>query len=351
MTMSKPLRGALIGCGFVSQHHLAAWRRVEGAEIVALCDLDAGRLAPAAEQNPGARTFREATAMFEADRFDFVEICTRPESHRELVALAARHGTHVLCQKPAAFVRSDLLAMIDDCAEAGVRLMIHENWRFRPWNRALRDEIQRGTIGRPVRLRIVHRDTRALRPDGFSDQPFLAALPRLILMEMGCHLLDTARFLLGDLRSLFATIGRFGEGHPGEDVAMLQLVFQDGTLGLLDMTWCATADLARPEWALNETVVEGTSGALKVERDGSLLRVGLDGRSERRPVKMPPDDEVYVDGYLATQTHFLDGLRHNQDHETSGLDTLKTMDAVWAAYLSAEQGRVVDLTTTIARPI
>jgi predicted dehydrogenase len=343
MTQTEPLRGALIGCGFVSQYHIEAWKCVPVASIVALCDVDPARLARAGERLPEARTYRDAAALFAAEALDFVEICTRPDSHPALVALAASHGAHVLCQKPAALTRPDLLAMIESCNHARVRLMIHENWRFRPWNRALRSEIDARAIGRPIRLRLAHRDTRALRPDGFADQPFCATMPRLILMEMGCHLVDTARFLLGDVATVAATLARFGAGHIGEDVATLSLTFACGALGLLDMSWCATADVARSEWALNETVVEGTEGTLKLQTDGSILRLGLNGQSERRPVPMPADDRVYLDGYIATQTHFIDGILRGTEHETSAADTLKTMSVVWAGYRSAEQGRTVRL--------
>ena len=121
--------------------------------------------------------------------------------------------------------------MIEACDNAGVRLMIHENWRFRPWYRALRAEIDAGLIGRPIRLRIAHRDTRSLRPDGFAQQPFLASMPRLILMEMGCHLVDTARYLVGEIQTVSATLGRFGGRIRGEDVAMLSIYFAGGASG------------------------------------------------------------------------------------------------------------------------
>jgi predicted dehydrogenase len=339
MTLSPPLQGGLVGCGYVSRYHLAAWKQVPNARIVALCDVLPDRLERASQQMPEAQLYQDANAMFEEDHLDFIEICTQPESHRELVELAARHGAHVLCQKPAALVRSDLRAMITHCDEAGVRLMIHENWRFRPWYRALKTEIDAGVIGRPIRLRIAHRDTRALRPDGFAEQPYLADLPRLILMEMGCHLVDTARYLMGEVQSVSATLARFGHGHPGEDVATLSIRFKSGALGLLDMSWCsAPPDLARPEWALNETVVEGEAGTLRVMVDGSLQWISPIGRTERRAVPMPPDDQVYVQGYVATQTHFIEGLLHGTPHETRGTDTLKTMDVVWAGYRSAEAG-------------
>jgi predicted dehydrogenase len=303
--------------------------------------VDAERLERAGSVVPHARRYRDAEAMFADGPLDFVEICTRPESHVALVTLAARYGVHVLCQKPAATSRHDLLEMIAQCDQAGVRLMIHENWRFRPWYRALRASVDRGDIGRPIRLRLVHRDTRALRPDGFADQPYFETMPRLILLEMGCHLVDTARYLLGEVRSVAATVGRFGPGHVGDDLAMLTLQFESGAIGQLDMSWCAPPDHARPEWALNESAIEGTRGVLRVRLDGALDHVGLDGRPRVEPVALPPHDQVYNQGYSATQAHFIAGLREGLAHETSGSETLKTMDIVWTAYRAADEGRTV----------
>jgi len=339
---APPLKGALIGCGFVAQHHLAAWSRIPEADLVALCDLDRGRLEAAGLKVPGARLYDDPATLFEQEEsLDFVEICTRPDSHRELLEMAARARVDVLCQKPAAAVRPELKAMIEASLSTGIRLMIHENWRFRPWYRALRDEIDAGIIGRPIRLRIAHRDTRALRPDGYDDQPYFRTMPRLILLEMGCHLVDTARFLIGEVQTVAATLGRFGRHSQGEDVATLSLYFSGGCMGLLDMSWCAPPELARPEWALNETVIEGTGGALKVLTDGSLEWTSPSGLRERRAVAMPPDDEVYVQGYVATQRHFIQGLLTGSDHETRATDTLRTMDVVWTAYRAAEEGRTL----------
>lgn len=340
--MEKPLVGGLIGCGFVSRFHLEAWTMVPGARIVALCDPDAGRLEQAAMRVPDARCYTDAAALFQQEEsLDFVEICTLPEPHRELVDLAARRGVHVLCQKPAALDRADFLAMIASCDRASVRLMIHENWRFRPWYRALRAEIDSGSIGRPIRLRIAQHDTRAIRPDGLAQQPYLARMPRLILMDIGVHLVDTSRYLLGEIRTIAATTGRFGGHTAGEDVAMLALTFAGGALAALDMSWCTPPVGARPEWALNPTVLEGSEGTLRLRTDGSLDRASPTGLTERRPVELPPDELVYIDGYAATQRHFIQGLLTGSEHETRGTDNLRTMDAIWAAYRSAEEGRTV----------
>jgi predicted dehydrogenase len=306
--------------------------------------MDRERLEQASHRMPEARCFTEAAKLFDDEEtLDFVEICTRPDSHRELVEQAARYRVDVLCQKPAAAVRSDLKAMIEASVSGGIQLMIHENWRFRPWYRAMRAEIDAGFIGRPIRLRIAHRDTRALRSDGYDEQPYFRTMPRLILLEMGCHLIDTARYLIGEIQTVSATLGRFGRNSVGEDVATLSVYFAGGSLGLLEMSWCAPADCARSEWALNETVAEGSSGTLRVLPDGALEWISPSGGRERRAVELPPDDQVYVEGYVATQRHFIQGLLTGTEHETRATDTLRTMDVVWTAYRSAEEGRTLSV--------
>jgi predicted dehydrogenase len=341
---APPLRGALIGCGYVSQFHLEAWTHVPNSRLVALCDMDRERLERASAKVPEARCYTEAAKLFDEEEvLDFVEICTQPDSHCELVELAARHGVHILCQKPAALVRSEFRTMLEACITAGVRLMIHENWRFRPWCRAFRAEIDSGLIGRPIRLRMSHYDTRALRADGFAQQPYLAAMPRMILMDTGCHLVDTARYLIGEVQTVSATVGRFGRRGIGEDVAMLAVYFAGGALGWLDLSWCAASEQSRPEWALYPTVAEGTDGTLRLLTDGSLEWVSPTGRRERKPVALPPDETVYLEGFIATQRHFIDGLLSGAEHETRASDNLKTMDVIWAAYRSAEEGRTLSV--------
>ena len=90
-TAAPPLQGALIGCGYVSRFHLEGWARVSSGALLALCDLDRQRLQQASTRVPGARLYTDAAGLFQSEQeLDFVEICTRPDSHRALVELAAR---------------------------------------------------------------------------------------------------------------------------------------------------------------------------------------------------------------------------------------------------------------------
>ena len=123
-------RGALIGCGFFAVNQLHAWRDVTGAEIVTICDRDPARLAHVGDQFGIAARYGEASELFEREKLDFVDIATTVPSHRALVELAARHRVPVICQKPFAASMADARAMVAACEQAGVPLMVHENFRW-----------------------------------------------------------------------------------------------------------------------------------------------------------------------------------------------------------------------------
>src|SRR4051794_3013242 len=96
------LNGVMIGAGFFAHFQAEAWRRIDGVRIVAVADAAPGRAAAFAAQYGIPRSYTDAAAMLAREGADFADIVTRPESHRELTALAAGHVRAVICQKPMA---------------------------------------------------------------------------------------------------------------------------------------------------------------------------------------------------------------------------------------------------------
>ena len=142
-------RGALIGCGFFARNHLHAWQQLSGVEIVALCDMDATRLAQAAREFGIARTYRDARELFATERLDFVDIATAVSSHLALVGMAAAAKVPCICQKPFGATLADAQAMVDACARASVPLMVHENFRWQAPIQMAQRAIDEGAIGTP----------------------------------------------------------------------------------------------------------------------------------------------------------------------------------------------------------
>src|SRR3546814_4974028 len=110
----KSLRGGLIGCGFFASNHLNAWRDLDGAAIVAVCDRDPAKANDAASAFGIPAVYGDAAAMLASEELDFVDIVTTVASHRPLVELAAARRVAAICQKPFAATIADAEARWED---------------------------------------------------------------------------------------------------------------------------------------------------------------------------------------------------------------------------------------------
>jgi len=329
------LRGALIGCGFFSRNHLHAWRQLPDAEIVALCDQDEQRLAQAAREFGIARTYRDAGELMSEERLDFVDIATTVTSHRPLVETAAKAGVPCICQKPFASTLADARAMVDVCDAAGVPLMVHENFRWQAPMRAARRALAAGEIGAPFWGRFTFRSAF----DVYRAQPYLAEGERFIIEDLGIHVLDVARYLMGDVHTISASTQRVSPSIRGEDVATMLLRHESGAASVVDCSYAS----ARPEEVFPQTLLEvdATEGSLRLDA-GYRLTVHHRTRGTRTAVCEPPlhawAERPWFniqDSVLAIQAHWLQCLRERREPETSGRDNLKTLALVEAAYASA----------------
>ena len=335
------LRGGLIGCGFFAINQLHAWRELEGADIVAICDRDAGRLAHVGEQFGIAARYTDASEMLATESLDFVDIATTVGSHRALVEAAASARLPVICQKPFAKTLADARAMVAACAEAGVPLMVHENFRWQSPLRAVRAVIEQGEIGPVFWGRISFRSGF----DVYAGQPYLAEGERFIIEDLGIHSLDVARFLFGEVKGLTARTKRVNPAIRGEDVATILLDHAEGATSIVD---CSFATRIDPD-PFPETIVEvdGRDGTIRLGKDYRMVVTSPAGRREVdvSPPLLPwatrPWHNVQ-ESVAATQAHWIECLRDGRETETSGRDNLKTLALVEAAYKSAATHATLD---------
>ncbi|RUW54011.1 MAG: Gfo/Idh/MocA family oxidoreductase [Mesorhizobium sp.] len=336
------LRGALIGCGFFAVNQMHAWRDIEGASIVAICDRDPERLRIVGDQFGVARRYADAAAMFAAEKLDFVDIATTVGSHRPLVEMAAENRVPVICQKPFAPTLADAKAMVKACTDAGVPLMVHENFRWQSPIQAVRAVLDSGEIGTPFFGRISFRSGY----DVFSGQPYLATGKRFIIEDLGIHILDIARFLLGDVTSLTARTTRINPKIAGEDVATMLMDHAGGATSVVDCSY-ATRLATEP---FPETLVEldGSDGTIRLAQGYQLTVTGKNGTTVKdvSPRLLPWASRPWhniQESVLAIQKHWVDSLVSGKEPATSGADNLRTFALVEAAYAGAESRAPVQI--------
>ncbi len=339
--MPATLRMAAIGCGYFATNHLNAWAHLDGVEIAGVCDIDEAKARAAAERYNVERWFTDAAEMLRAVRPDFVDIVTTMPSHRGLVTLCASEKIPVIVQKPFAPTYAECVAMVDACEAAGVPLMVHENFRFQQPLRRVRKVLDSGVIGTPLWGRISFRTGQDVK----APQPYLYDEEKFIILDLGVHILDIARFFLGEVDTVFCRHRRVDPRIRGEDMASIMLGHVNGATSMVDFTY---ESRKLPDYA-SETLVsiEGTTGAVElnpnfqlgVTENGKLTVEDASDPLPRWPTREPwhvAQDSVYL-----TEKHWLECFRAGREPETSGRDNLKTYAIVDAAYELAATGQPV----------
>ena len=326
----RKLRGAIVGCGFFGNIQLEAWRRMDDVELIAACDASLDRA-----RATNLTAYTDAVHMLKSEDLDFLDIATRPDTHLALIRAAVDHRIPAICQKPMAESMPQAIEIARLVKQAGVRVMIHENWRWQPWYREARERIRDGAIGQPLNYTFRIRQRDGLGDNPFPNQPYFRQMPRLLIYETLIHPIDTARFLFGEITTAQAHIRRFNPLLEGEDRAVVILTHADGTDGIVDGNRYVNPDPPGP--AMGDATFEGTEGVIRIDADGYLYLNGV--------LKWSHSTEVGYkgDSVRATQRHFIECLQTGQSFETGVDSYLASFAAVEAAYLSAAQKRVVTI--------
>ncbi|WP_235299209.1 Gfo/Idh/MocA family protein [Portibacter marinus] len=326
------LKGACIGAGYFSTFHFDAWKRIEGIEIVAICDKNLERAENVAGQFGFKNAYADVQTMFEKEEIDFVDIITPPETHHELIQAAINAGIDIICQKPLAtdFKNAEKIAGL--VAQSKVRFMVHENWRWQPWYREIRKLL--------VEEEIIAIHHRMRMGDGWqvdaylNRQPYFRKMDRLLIHETGIHFIDTFRFLAGEIKNVQATFRRLNKNIKGEDFAWVQFEFESGALGFYDANRYNESRARNPRLTFGEMLVETRSGSIRLYEDGRLTVQKL-GQGELEHQYHFEDRGFAGDSVLFTQQHFIDGLKNNAEFETNLPDYMKSLKVEEEIYQSA----------------
>ena len=337
---AKRSKGVLIGGGYFAQFQAEGWQRIPAAEIVAVADAAPGKARAFADQWGISRAYESVAEALDREQPDFVDIATRPAVHLPLVREAASRGIHVICQKPMAPTMDECVSMVEACEAAGVRLLIHENWRWQPWYREVRKILDSGQLGPVFQFSAQWRtgDGRGEKP--YATQPYFSQMPLLMVYETLVHVLDTFRFLGGEFSSVYCLNRRVNPVLVGEDLSLIVATFQSGVPGLIDGNRIS-GPVPAPI-AMNTLTVEGERGMLRMTADGRLWITDY-GQPEQPHAFTIPTEGYRGDSVRATQQHLIDSLRSGQPSESDGRDYLNTVRAVFGCYESAQTGQAVRL--------
>lgn len=323
----------LIGCGGITQHHLAAYREA-GWEVAAFTDVNpAAAEKRRAEFFPAARVCASVAELLEVPGIDVVDIATHPSVRGPLIEQAIAAGRHVLSQKPFVTDLAEGRRLVDLAQAAGVKLAVNQNGRWAPYFSYIRQAIRAGLIGE------VSAVTLTLNWDHTwtKGTPF-EKIHHLVLYDFGIHWFDAACACFGNapVKSVYATVAR----APGQTlapplVASSVLTFAQGVATL---NFDASSRFAPAE----SVTVTGSLGTLR--GTGAICAVPtLELTTAAGRARVELTGAWFNDGFRGTMGELLCAIEDGREPENSAAENLRSLGACFAAMKSADERRVVEL--------
>jgi predicted dehydrogenase len=340
MTDGARLKVACVGAGYFSRFHYGSWSRIARVDLVGASDRNLPRA-----RATGLPAYDDLSAMLAAQSPDLLDVILPPDAQAAAIRTALAAGVRwIICQKPFCRDLDEATAVMQDAAIAGATIIIHENFRFQPWYRAIRAELDRGAIGQ------VHQMTFRLRPgDGqgpdayLARQPYFQKMTRFLVRETAVHWVDTFRYLLGSPVAVYADLRRINPAIAGEDAGHILFEHPGGARALFDGNRHLDHAADNLRRTMGEALVEGTEGTLNLWGDGSVTLRRFGGVETSTILPADTWDGFGGDCVNALQCHVVSGVLDGTPLENRAEDYLEVIRVERAIYLAAEQGRRIVL--------
>jgi len=322
-----------------AESYIGNLRAIPDVEMIGLADDNIERGTHFAEQFD-ARLFPDYAALL-AEKPDGVVICCENSRHRELVDMALGAGIkHVLCEKPLATTLDDAWAIVKAADAANAKLMTAFPVRFSPPIREAEAIIRAGKLGQVYGCNATNQgENPSYHRNWFGDKRLSGGGA---VMDHTVHVVDVLRWIFqSEIAEIYAEADRDDKPlfpAPGvfiDTAGVIMITFANGTFVGLDCSW------SRPNYY-------PTWGNVKIEFVGEKGLIVVDVFGQRQTVYSQPNRRPLWD-YWGTDidqslvNEFAASIRENRQPSVTGRDGLKAVEAVIAAYLSAETHEPVKL--------
>ncbi len=265
----------LMGCGVVADYaHLPAIKQCKDLELVAIFDPSEKNLAAAQSKFAVPLAFTDGEAFF-GSGIDAVAITSPAPCHRQNVLDAARHGKHVLCEKPLADDAAQSEEMIAAMERARRRLYVGFCYRFSPAAIRIKELVDAGEIGRVQSLRLIYiwNVHGKFGADGVENQRrrgrMLEGGP---MVDCGTHQIDLARWWVDPKVTHFDAHGAWVDEFEAPDHMWLHMDHASGAHTMVEISYSYTHTASQPVHHFHYDLI-GTEGVIRYNREQELFEV------------------------------------------------------------------------------
>jgi predicted dehydrogenase len=346
---------ALLGYAFMGEAHSRALLALQHLDVPLRPELVSisGRTRAAVEQARERLGWGDALVDWREqvsdDRIGLFDNAGPNAVHAEPTIAAARAGKHVLCEKPLGLTAAEAREMWQEAEQAGVRHLCGFNYRFVPAVRLACELLEAGELGEVVGFR-----ARYLQSWGWDADPALWRFSRAeagsgAIGDLGAHVIDLARYLVGEVGTVSALVRTVVPGREVDDQFVATVEFENGVIGTLE-----ASRLARGRLNSNAFEVNGSKGSLAFDVERLNELEVADARGFRRVLVTepghpylrhwwPPGHTIgWGDTFVHELGHLLEAIVGEHEvapHGATFEDGYRCQEVVEAILRAAESGR------------
>lgn len=321
----------IVGTGLMGEYHARAWAQT-AARLVGMTSLDPARDQQLCAQY-GGQPFASLAELLDA--VDVIDICTPTHLHHPMVLQAAQAGKHIVCEKPLGRTAQQVDEMVTACRQAGVKLLVAQVVRFFPEYAQAQQISASGALGRigVVRLK------RVSSGPSWGDNWFADfAKSGGMILDLMVHDFDYARWVAGEVESVYAQSVRGRSPDAPTDYALAILRHTSGALSHVEGGWAYPPPLFRT--ALE---IAGELGLIEHPAESSNpLSIRLKDAATG-PAMSVPRSPLLEDPYVTEIKHFYQVLAHDAPSRVAPEDGAAAVKIALAAMESVRTGRRVAL--------
>jgi len=319
---------AVAGVGGWGRNVLKSFGSVQGAQLVAVCDPDAGRLAAASAQFPDARTVSDYAELLSDPALDAIALATPAEMHYPMARAALDVGKHVFVEKPLTLSAADAEELVALADRAGRKLMVGHLLEYHPAIEVMKQQIESGEIGDVLYIATRRLNLGVIRR---AENAFWSLAP---------HDISIVLYLLGQEPERVNAQGACYVQRGIEDVVFANLTFADGKMAQIHVSWLDPRKvreivvvgtrrmLVFDETAAAKLVIHDKSATLD---NGAVLLHNGPAVAAAIPNLPPLDIEAQ---------HFIDSIRFDRTPRSDGRDGLRVVRVLEQVDRILRQARV-----------
>lgn len=333
----------IIGTGSIVNTYIQCIKALDKADLVALYSNSPNR-AREVEKRFETPVFTDLNAFLNHPEIQLVCICNQSGLHGEMTLSAARHGKHVLCEKPLEVTTEKIDEVIATCERYGVVLGCVLQNRCSEDYRAVEQVVKNGALGKLL-LGNAHINWYRSQ-EYYANNPWRGTLQYdggAAFMNQGIHTIDLLLNLMGEVRSVYGSIKTRVHDIEGEDVGAAVLHFKNGAIGTL------TAGTALVPGYPERLEIYGEQGSILLE-GGKIREWNVEGIQKPDGMNASAQSSGAADpgniGHLNHQIVLQDmiaALKENRPPLVGGLEARKAVEVITAVYRSSAEEKPIVL--------